>query len=101
MVGDIWKPGDGIPSIRIFKACEPDGGRKYLEDNETARKQLNQSNPPDSAAYDHALGDTQGLVVGNGDHPTKLTLPADYLSDVTEGQPEKYLLFEGTSPGKG
>jgi uncharacterized membrane protein len=83
-----WRPVDGNPAIKLFPAAETDGGRKYLDKNESAETQ---SSPPYNATY--------GLV--RRDFPLVLPLTQGTLGMLTEGQPNLYFLFEGVASGKG
>ena len=83
-----WPTADGNPAIKVYKAADADGGRKYLEEDATA---ISQTTSPYSTAY--------GLV-GKGT-PLTLTLSPITLANLSESQPNLYLLFEGVGAGKG
>ena len=83
-----WRPVDGNPAIKVFPAVEADGGRKYLEKRNWAQAQ---ASSPYNATY--------GLV--RRDFPLVLPLTQSALANLTEEQPNLYLLFEGVALGKG
>jgi hypothetical protein len=95
--GDTWATADGSPGIRVFKACEPDGGRLYLEDEDVARQQIDGLLGANTD-FGQALGTNQGIVL-SGSTPSAVELPANFLSDLTESYPYKHLLFEGYLTG--
>jgi alpha-tubulin suppressor-like RCC1 family protein/fibronectin type 3 domain-containing protein len=86
--GTSWPADAGTPAIKIFKAVEGDGGRKYLEDETWAQQQIGQT-------YRTALGQA-----GRG-APLILPLSQVTLANLTETNPNIYLLFEGVTAGKG
>jgi hypothetical protein len=92
-----WKPmaggtfgsqADGAPGIRVFRAFEPDGGRQYLDDDDTGYNQI--QNPYNT-----------GYCEPKAASPIALTLSQVSLTNLTESNPYVRLLFEGTSSGKG
>lgn len=102
MSGDTWTAADGNPAIRIFKAFETDGGREYVEDENVAWQQLDGvQGPGNHNNYSKALGSNAGLVAGGLAGQTIVELPASFFADLSETQPNKYLLFEGYTAGKG
>ena len=92
-----WKPNDGTanwptaagnPGIKVYQAVETDGGRKYIEDQTWGYQQL-------QMPYDTMLADVhRGSAV-------PLPLRASTLAGLSESNPNVYLLFEGSSEGKG
>jgi hypothetical protein len=86
--GTTWRPADGNPAIKLFPAAEPDGGRKYLDKRNGEEAQIQ---PPHNTAY--------GIV--RRDFPLLLSLTPGALDNLTEEQPNLYLLFEGVARGKG
>ena len=86
--GADWSPEAGSPGIKIYKALETDGGRKYIEDQTVATQQVA---PP----YDKML-----VEVKKG-ASTVLSLSASTLANLSEKTPNVYLLFEGASEGRG
>lgn len=83
-----WRATDGNPAIKLFQAAEADGGRRYLEKKSWT---ITQTSPPYNTTY--------GLV--RRDYPLILSMPSAMLSNLTEEQPNLYLLFEGVASGKG
>jgi hypothetical protein len=86
--GTAWANDAGNPAIKVYKAVEPDGGKAYVEDEGWAQQQL--VNP-----YNTAYGQA-----GRG-APLTLPLSQVMLANLSESQPNLYLLFEGVSAGKG
>ena len=91
-----WKPNDGStnwpadagnPAINVFRAYEADGGNRYLSDENVARNQ---------AAYT-GLFNEYCTALGRVSRGAPLVLPANLLSDLTESQPNKFFLFEGSN----
>ncbi len=101
--GETWTAADGNPAIRIFKAVGTDGGREYVEDENVASQQLDGiQGPGNHNNYSKALGTHNGLVMGGYvGQPQAVELPASFFTDLSESQPNKYLLFEGYGIGKG
>ena len=83
-----WPTADGNPAIKLYQAVEADGGKKYVEEDTWAAQQL-------AAPYNATLGQ-----VGKG-APLILPLSQVTLANLTETNPNLYLLFEGVTEGKG
>lgn len=93
--GISWKAEDGDPKITLFKAVEADGGRRYLDDEAVAYTQLDSHEGPGGAQRDfsHELGVVTKSI--------SCELPPDFVANLSEAQPNKFLLFEGLGSGKG
>jgi hypothetical protein len=86
--GDDWSSGDH-PGIKIFKASEANGGRRYVEEDAVADQQL-------ALPYRLAL-----LEVGRDTGKVTLPLSTETLTALSEDAPNLYFIFEGVSAGKG
>lgn len=96
--GYSWTSADGDPRIRVFKAVEQNGGRHYLDDPNVAWLQLDSTEDPNGHTnFSKGIGTGGGLVT----RTAALVLPNTLFADLTESAPNKYLLFEGVSAGKG
>ena len=84
--GTTWPADGGNPAINIYRAVETDGGIEYLKSDSTAQAQL-------AGNY----GTREGIAAKG----TPMTLPASLLSNLSESQPNLFLLFEGVREGKG
>jgi hypothetical protein len=78
----------GDPTIKVFKAVEADWRPKYLDDESWANQQLQRP-------YRTALGQVSRNA------PLILPLSRISLTNLTESNPNIYLLFEGVGAGKG
>ncbi|MFL6519216.1 MAG: hypothetical protein ACJ8NS_03270 [Chthoniobacterales bacterium] len=85
---DDWSSQDH-PGIKIFKAVEADGGRRYVEEDAVADQQL-------ALPYRLAL-----VEVGRDTGKITLPLSAETLTALSENAPNLYFIFEGVSAGKG
>ena len=83
-----WSAADGNPAIKIYRAAESDGGRKYVEEDATASQQIAS---PYKAAY--------GLARKGSTLMLQLSQVA--LANLSETQPNLYLIFEGVTAGRG
>ncbi|MDB6151992.1 MAG: hypothetical protein JWL90_445 [Chthoniobacteraceae bacterium] len=92
--GISWRTADGDPKIRIFKAVERDGGRKYLEDANVSWLQLDSHQGPGGQ---RDFSKEMGIVTKLG----ACQLSKEFLKDLSETDPNRYLLFEGLEAGKG
>jgi pimeloyl-ACP methyl ester carboxylesterase len=70
------------PTIRLFRACEPDGGTRYLSDPETA-----------AATVLHSQWNTEFALLRPGE---TFTFPPDFFAT----RSRKPFLFEGVARGK-
>jgi pimeloyl-ACP methyl ester carboxylesterase len=92
-----WKSLDGSttwptadhPAIKLLRAVETDGGRKYVEEETVADQQL-------GLPYCLALGQA-----GRDAGTFTLPLSAATLATLSEATPNLYFLFEGATAGKG
>lgn len=86
-----WKSiAAGSPKIRIFPAYEPDGGRQYLTDSNTANSQI-------STPYGTAVTDKNGLQAVTS---AKFFFPTTFWSNQSY-DPTTYFLFDAISEGDG
>ena len=92
-VGLKWKDvTEGDPRIRLFEACEQDGGIQYLKDENVATQQTD-------GQYGTALQSLNGqLTVNNSD---VFIFQSEIWDELDEENYKKYFLFEGVSEGKG
>ena len=81
-----WKNATGTPKIKVYRAVETDGGRKYLEDENKAVQQISGD-----------FGKVMTIVVGTNSVPIDNVV----FADLTVANPRGYLLFEGAGEGKG
>ena len=85
-VGLKWKNATGAPAVKIYRAVEGDGDRKYVTDDSAAASQMSQ-----------AFKTAKGTVVGTN----ALVLPADLFAHLAPEDANVYLLFEASGEGKG
>lgn len=87
MEGETWASPDGAPSIKLYKAVEAAGGSRYLTEQ-------------DQEANDQ-IGGIYKTSIGAVTKENVYTFPANFFNDLTEENPNMYLLFEGAAAGKG
>jgi len=92
-VGLEWRNATGSPSIKVFQAAEVDGGDQYLK--------------TDVAAGNQKTG-TFGTALGTVSNGGSFKFPASFwqsnlmgLPKLDAAHPNRYLLFEGVTEGKG
>jgi hypothetical protein len=90
-VGLEWKnTGGTTPSIKIYPHSEPDGGTEYVESILGALSQVPGLNSESETAM--------GTIATTGQ---AFTFPPNFWDDLSTETPNKYLLFEGVTEGKG
>jgi len=94
-VGDQWTKEDGAPAIRLYHACEKDGGVGYLFDDTVSWQQVG----PEEG------GTPFGRALGLVDPLRACALPTGRVEPVwqppTEQDPFRHFLFEGVGEGRG
>jgi PKD repeat protein len=106
-VGVRWVPESGNPCIRLFDACEEDGGWKYIRNQITADQQIEwpfnmalvngKTKNPDSAAIETIV---MPRLAGPGFDVDVLKNRWLWRQKVG-GEHRRYLIFEGVEEGKG
>ena len=99
-VGLEWRNVTGNPSIKIFRAAEPEGGAKYISnDNQDGTGNQYYALSQQSTRFKTALGKIDasgGFKFLKTFWQPELGLPA-FDADC----PNRYLIFEGVTEGKG
>lgn len=95
-IGLEWRNANGSPSLKVYRAAEPNGGNKYLSNENSSYAATLQTATPFKAA------------LGTIDKSEAFKLPADFFRSTGSGipafgedHPTRYLLFEGAGEGKG
>jgi hypothetical protein len=91
-LGLRWQGTGGDPILKLYKSCEPDGGKKYLEDETTATTQI-------GGSYGNALIDKNDVNVLKKE--TVFQFTKEFWSSVNANDPVAHLLFEAAGEGKG
>jgi len=92
-VGLSWRNVTGSPEIKVFQAAEADGGDQYLKDDVAAGNQKTGT-----------FGTALGTVSSGGSFKLPLTFWKSNLLGLPQldaDHPNRYLLFEGVTEGKG
>ena len=92
-VGLKWKTvSSNSPAIKIFASADPDGADDYLKDVDAATAQC-------TSPYCNAIKDKNGKTMV--DTNATFILPVSFWDGLSASNPNKFLLFEGASEGKG
>jgi len=94
LVGFKWKNTTGTPSINIFEHIESDGGTQYLTNSTVATQQA----PATILRTTVMTKDNQYRRITAG---TPYIVHPSFWSNLSEQNPNRYLLFEGCTEGKG
>jgi pimeloyl-ACP methyl ester carboxylesterase len=91
-IGLKWKNVTSAPAINIYPSADGDGSSSYVTGDAGAQNQI-------TGVFNDAVRDKNNkqTVDANGTFIFK----SDYWNDLSDDNPKKCLLFEGTSEGKG
>ena len=103
IVGLEWRnvePVDGSsPSIKVFQAAEPDGGKDYIEDKDGSG---NWPTSQSTGTFSTALGTVSSTGGVKFKFKKEFWDQSQYgLPKLSADHPNRYLLFDGVTEGKG
>ena len=103
IVGLEWRhvePVDGSsPSIKVFQAAEPDGGKDYIEDKDGSG---NWPTSQSAGTFSTALGTVSSTGGVKFKFKKEFWDQSQYgLPKLSADHPNRYLLFDGVTEGKG
>ena len=94
------EPVDGSsPSIKVFQAAEPDGGKDYIEDKDGSG---NWPTSQSTGTFSTALGTVSSTGGVKFKFKKEFWDQSQYgLPKLSADHPNRYLLFDGVTEGKG